>query len=459
MIGVLQEQNAMLVAQVDRLTARVVELERRLGRNSGNSSLPPSSDLFTRPEKEPKPSSVRSRGKQPGAPGSHLALVDLPDRTEDHLPPECRSCGEHLTLADSTGYVRHQVHDIPLVTVKITEHRLHRCRCACGQVSAAPAPQGLAASPTSYGPALRSLACYLLVFQHVPVERAAQLIADLTGAEVSTGWVASVLAEAADLVAESVKLIKALLTLAHVVHSDETTTRIGDKRQWLHVACTGRLTFLGLAPRSRAGADSLGILVNFGGVIVHDWLSLYDGYTTARHQFCGSHVIRELTAADEDLPGQIWPGQIRWALSYLNKQATRARAQGLTQIPTDWSRPGLTAFHQGIAVGLSLHPRKPGRKQTPTRNLLQRLRDRASDMLRFTDDLHVPLTNNQAERDLRPVKTQVKISGCHQSEAGATAWLTVRSYLSTAVKHGLGAFDAIHRAFTGNLWMPPIAQT
>ncbi|MEU8249218.1 hypothetical protein [Nonomuraea sp. NPDC048916] len=61
------------------------------------------------------------------------------------------------------------------------------------------------------------------------------------------------------------------------------------------------------------------------------------------------------------------------------------------------------------------------------------------------------------DRDIRPAKTQQKISGCHQSEDGATAWLTVRSYLDSARKHGLGAFDAIRRAFTGNLWMPPVS--
>jgi len=49
-------------------------------------------------------------------------------------------------------------------------------------------------------------------------------------------------------------------------------------------------------------------------------------------------------------------------------------------------------------------------------------------------------------------------SGCHQSDTGAAAWLAVRSYLDSARKHGINAFDAIRRAFTGNLWMPPIAQ-
>jgi hypothetical protein len=86
------------------------------------------------------------------------------------------------------------------------------------------------------------------------------------------------------------------------------------------------------------------------------------------------------------------------------------------------------------------------------------MRDHAEDILRFADHPRwLVMTNNTGERALRPVKTQVKISGTHQSDAGATAWLDVRSYLDSARKHGLNAFDAIRRAFTGNLWMPSIA--
>jgi hypothetical protein len=319
-------------------------------------------------------------------------------------------------------------------------------------------PEQVAASPSSYGPNLRAQAAYLLVFQHIPVERCAQLIADVTGATVSTGWVSGVLEEAAGLVTDSVRLIRALLTLVHVLHVDETTTRIGSTRRWLHVACTPALTLLGLGPRSREGANTLGVLPDFRRVLVHDSLLLYNGYPAARHQLCGAHLIRELTAAEEDHPGQRWPAQIRWALAELNTQAKKAAEEGLTDVSPDRALVYLESFHRGLAVGLSLHPRAPGRKQSPTRNLLERLRDRAADVLRFADHpTWVPFTNNEAERTLRPVKTQVKISGCHQSETGATAWLAVRSYLDSARKHGLSAFDAIRRAFTGNLWMPPVA--
>lgn len=295
------------------------------------------------------------------------------------------------------------------------------------------------------------------MFQHIPVERTATLIADLTGAAVSTGWVASILDEAADLITDSLNLIRALLTLAHVLHVDETTTRIRDRRCWLHVACTEHLTLLGLAPRSRAGAESLGVLPGFTGTLVHDSLALYNAYTGGAHQLCGAHLVRELTATAQDHPDQHWPAQVRSALAELAGQAARVASGERERIePGVWAAQcGL--YHHGVAVGLAQNPRAEGAKQSRARNLLERLRDRADQVLAFTDRPHVvPFTNNLAERALRPVKTQVKVSGCHQSREGARAWLAVRSYIDSARKHGVGAFEALKRAFTGGLWMPPV---
>src|SRR4051794_1105303 len=135
--------------------------------------------------------------------------------------------------------VRRQVHDIPTITPVVVEHRLHRRRCACGTRTTAAAPAGVGAAAV-YGPNLRALAVYLLVFQHVPVARPAMLIADLTGAHPSTGWISSQLSAVADVLIDVEKLIKSLIVLAHVIHVDETSSNINGVRWWLHVAGTDK---------------------------------------------------------------------------------------------------------------------------------------------------------------------------------------------------------------------------
>ena len=377
----------------------------------------------------------------------------------DHLPQACRGCGSQLLSAADAGMVVRQVVDIPQIRTSTTEHRMHKRRCGCGVVTTAAAPAE-ATGPVVYGPNLRALAVYLLVFQHVPVERTAMLLADVCGAAVSTGWVCATLARTADALADVDRLIKTLLTAAHVLHVDETSTQVARRRYWLHVACTPLLTAFHLHPsRGRVAVDEFGILPQFAGVCVHDALSVYDAaaYPKATHALCGAHLIRELVAADEAHPRQKWPTQARDALLKLNACAHRARAAGLSQIPSEIAEFYLTLFSQAVAVGLSLHPRAAGREQSKTRNLLERLRDRAAQILRYAHDLAVPFTNNQAERDLRPAKTQLKISGCHRSATGATAWLRVRGYISTARKHGINVMAAIRDAVTGTPWTPPTA--
>ena len=108
-----------------------------------------------------------------------------------------------LPLA-AAGLVDHGPH--PDHHPGVVEHRLHRRRCGCGTTTTAPAPAGVGA-PAVYGPNLRALAVYLLVFQHVPVARTAALIADLTGARPSTGWISSQLSAVADVLVDVEKLI------------------------------------------------------------------------------------------------------------------------------------------------------------------------------------------------------------------------------------------------------------
>lgn len=114
-------------------------------------------------------------------------------------------CGADLADAAELGVARsHQVHEVPLVTVRVVRHDLYRVRCGCGREHVAGQPDGVAAAPVGYRPSLLALVVYLLVFQQVPVERCAQLVADVTGAAPSTGFVHGVLARAAAVVATTV---------------------------------------------------------------------------------------------------------------------------------------------------------------------------------------------------------------------------------------------------------------
>jgi transposase len=151
----------------------------------------------------------------------------------------------------------------------------------------------------------------------------------------------------------------------------------------------------------------------------------------------------------------VWPTQIADALRELIHQANLAREQGLPAIAADIRDALLTRLRNGMLVGLSdttSHGTRPGERKA--RLLLEVLRDRPDDVLRFAHDLKVPPTSNQAERDLRPSKIQQKISGRLTSVDRTQDRYTILGYLSTAAKHGLDKITVLRDALTGQLWMP-----
>jgi hypothetical protein len=143
--------------------------------------------------------------------------------------------------------------------------------------------------------------------------------------------------------------------------------------------------------------------------------------------WCGAHIGREFIAAADADPDAAWCK----AFHGLNNAAHQARDAGQAAIPATVAKPLLHQWNHAVLCGLAGNPRRPGREQSKTRNLLERLRDHHDKVLLFAHDLSVPHTNNQAERDLRPAKTQIMISGCHRLEKGARAWLTIRAHIST----------------------------
>ncbi len=228
----LAAQDARLAVQDARIVeqdAEIAELKRQLAASSRNSSKPPSADGLDKPA----PKSLRGRsgrkpGGQPGHQGRTLRQVERPDEVVVHEPGACAGCGAKLPADDPrAGMIRRQVFDIPQITVRVVEHRLVSCRCSCGVVTAAAGPAGVTA-PVSYGPHAAAIAVYLVLGQHLPVERTAGLLADLFGTPMSVGTVAAWTARAAAGLEPFTAAARAGLAGAGLLHVDETGLRVAE---------------------------------------------------------------------------------------------------------------------------------------------------------------------------------------------------------------------------------------
>jgi transposase len=464
-IAQLREANASLVAANAALQARVAELERRLGKDSSNSSNPPSSDGLGKPVRAQRRAAGRRQpGKQPGAPGAHLAQVAEPDEVVEHVPARCGGCGQDLDGAVVVGLEARQVFDLPALRLGVVEHRVQRRRCGCGSVTAAAFP-AQARAAACYGPGVRALVCYLLVHQHLPFDRAAQLCSEVLGASVATGTLASVMAEAAGKLEGFVEVMREQLASGPVAHFDETGARIAGRLHWVHSASTGLLTLFTVhAKRGKVAMDAAGVLSGFAGVAVHDGWSPYWRYQGITHALCGAHLLRELEGLAGE-PGQGWAAGMAELLVDVKLAGDRARAAGLGQVDDDVRTRLRARYQRLVADGQAANPppgrgRRRGRaRRSPAGRLLARLDARRDEVLRSLDDTRVPFDNNQAERDLRMVKLQQKISGCWRTLAGAAAFLTVRSYLATAHKQGMNPLAVLRQLFEGHAWLPAPAES
>ena len=467
--GRLRAENAELKAQIAEQAEKIARLERLISRNSGNSSMPPSTgDL---PGKKPPERRTgqggmkRKPGKQPGAPGAFLAWNEHPDKTEDVFPEGTCPCGADLSDARDLGVkYSHQVTDLPEARAVTIQHDRHEAGCACGRRHIADAPPEAPGAPgtVTYGLNVQAWCVFLMVMHHVPVERCADILESMSGTRPSDGWVHGLLERGARAVAAANTAIRALIILARVVCGDETPLRAGPgpkaRKKYLQVACTHLLTCYFLGGRDLASFKGFIYSDLHGTVVVHDRYVNYDAFDGISHQLCTQHLLRDLEDAAQTYPDAIWPGQIAEALRGLIHAANVARDQGLAAVPGDMTAEHLTLFRRGVTVGLSGVRRVPGAKskQPPARTLLECLRHREADVLRFLTDTAIPPTSNQAERDLRPSKTQQKISGRLRSEKTTRERYAIRGYASTAAKHGIAVFTAIRDALAGNPWIPPI---
>ena len=474
----LAAENVSLRAQVRRLAEeneslrdRVGRLEAELKADSSTTGKPPSSDPIgprkKRAERRAEARAAKRRqGKQPGAPGAALQR-QRPDLVVPHKPPCCSACGADLSGAEVVGTQVRQVVDLPPVVPVVTDHVAYRLRCSCGAETLGDFPSE-AKAPVCYGPEVRAFATYLLDRQHLPLERTAELLEDLVGVKVSTGWLCAVQAEAAGKLTPFLAWLKDRLSSEPVVHADETGTAVGTTKHWVHTLTTNLLTLIAVHPRRGAEAlKDIGVLAGYTGTVVHDGYASYDLFELATHAQCGAHLLRHVKSVGQADVFALWASQMTGVLMEAKAASEAAAEAGLTAVGPALAEAVRSRYHTTLDIAFALLPPgpKPRRRHTggwsdaerKAWNLATRLREDAGQVLRLLDDTRVPFTNNAAENALRMVKLHDKISGPFHSLAAAEAFAAVRSYLQTAAHHKQNLLGALRQLFTTGAWSPATA--
>ncbi len=458
---------AHLTEENKKLVARIQVLEEKINKDSHNSNQPPSSDGLARRFSRKRQPSGKKPGGQIGHEGTTLPMVKHPQHVQLHEVKRCRGCGRSLQHVRPQGFEARQVFDTPPIVVEVTEHRGQIKRCPhCGELSVAAFPEGVN-HRTQYGTRLMAHAVYLKNYGLFSYDRSAQAFADLFSIPLSVGTLVSIDQRCARRVGQVVEQIRQKLIREKVVHFDETGLNINGELYWLHGAGTQRFTYY--YPHKRRGteaADQIGILPRLKGNAVHDNWKPYMKYDCS-HSLCNAHHIRELIAVHEQ-GGQPWA---QWMIGFLieSKQAVeQAKRAGKKRLAPCDIHKYENRYSTIIAAGLKANPPptrsdSPGKrgrlKRSKARNLVERLAKLRQETLRYLHDFRVPFDNNLAERDIRMMRVQQKVSGSFRSYEGALAFCRIRSYISTVRKQGLSVIDALTNAFEKELALSDCLQT
>jgi transposase len=425
-VGVLMElsaQNARLAEQVERLTARVAkqgeriaELERRLKRDSRNSSLPPSQDPPGAPERKRSGRSGRAQGGQPGHPGRGrgLAPIEAVDELIDHWPQRCE-CGHRFAGAgrEPAGEpARHQVAELPPIAVRLSEHQLHRLRCPdCGRTARAEPPPGVGSG--AFGPRLEAAVATLAVRNRVSRRDTVELVGELFGAQLCVGTVDAILGRAGDALELAYEDPLAHVRGAAAINIDETGWRLRGARRTLWGAVTTRAAVFRIAPdrHEREAAALLG--EDFEGVVSSDRWWAYRGFDPARRQVCWSHLIRDFRAHAEGLAAQKEFGE-------QGLEIARRLFRAWDQFQHDGDRRRLKRSVAPLKRELKALLRRgsKGKRHKRTWGFSKNLLNVWPALWTFTAVPGVEPTNNAAERGLRGAVIYRKLSLGSQSERG-----------------------------------------
>ncbi len=310
---------------------------------------------------------------------------------------------------------------------------------------------------------MHAQAANLTCGHYIPLDRAAQLLAQVTGLAASTGWMAGVRGKAAALIEASGfgQKVRDLLRDSPALFADETPARAAGGLRYVHLACTRYLTLMHTGNRTAAAIDSGGVLPGYAGILVRDGYGGYAHLTDAAHAWCGAHLLRDLKDVHGAEPEiQEWAGKMARLLLRARDDDAAARRDGKTALEPAVLEDLLTSYRAITAEGRALNLFRHNANARTARALARRFENFEDMILRFATrpDLDI-FTNNEAERTIRPVKVQQRTSGgCWRTLHGLAEFATVQSYLSTAAKWGIPRIDALRDLFHGHPWIPPALQ-
>jgi transposase len=444
-ISLLKDLVTRLISRIEDLEAENAklksinaELQSRLNQNSGNSNKPPSSDGLGKKPALPQTKGNKSGG-QKGHKGKTLLMVSNPDEIVIHHAAYCECCSRLFRREDVEQIMqKRQVFDIPTPRLEVTEHQIGLITC-CGQRYKGAFPVGVS-QPVQYGSKIKALSVLLNTDYKLPFEKIEQLFADIYDCSFNESTAISANGVCYNNLEVVEAEIKGKILESTSVHFDETGMRVEGKLNWFHTASTVLFTYLFV--HSNRGKKALhsaeSLIKDFKNWAIHDCWSSYFEFKDCNHALCNAHILRELEGLIEN--GSKWACEMKELLFNLYNLSHKG-----TQILSDkvdwYQKYQHICRHADQEEPLPINGKRGKPKNSKGRNLLNRLVEHQDGILAFAFIEHIPFTNNQAERDIRCLKTKQKVATSFRTFKGAQNFARIQSFVSSLRKQNMNVFQ------------------
>lgn len=445
--GALEQRDALINKYepliqkiIPELQKRISELEAQLAvyqnkKDSSNSHKPPSSDMNTpQRNRSLRQKSNKKPGGQKGHEGNTLLFSDQIDKTIEHTPDHCGSCGKDLSETEGSLIERRQEVDIPVIVAQRIEHQCYEKQCTCGHVSCGQFPKHIT-SPIQYGSRIEALIVYLHGRQYLPYARTKEFFQDVMGLSISSGGINYLLRRFSKKALFEYEKIRSAIQMQEMVGTDETGVKVNGEKHWIWTWQSESYTFI--AHSSNRGYQT--ILDNFpsglpNSYLGHDRWAAHFQCPSKGHQICMSHILRELNFLEELY-------QSKWAVKFkilIQRALNKKRAMNINDYGIK------NTARNNIMAKLKLLLRQfISKKEIKSRTLQKKLKNKIESIFLFLFHPNIPPDNNGSERAIRNIKVKQKVSGFFKSVQGARDYVVIRSVIDTAIKAGLPVFASL----------------
>ena len=417
--------------------ATIVDLKEEIrvlkaGKNSNNSSIPPSIDI-KRVSRSLREKSDKKSGGQLDHKGKTLEFKLAPDFIKEYKPNFCTSCGSDLSNIESLLQEKRQVVDIPPVAAIYTEHRVFKSVCNCGKINCGSFPEQVKAS-LQYGPRIESMIAYMSSRQYMPYARIAEYFNQIHQLPISEGTIDNCLNRFYEKATSAYETIKSKIFNSLAVGADETGCKINGEKYWIWVWQTTQYNYITVSEtRGKQAIDDSFPLGLPNSILTSDAWAAQLATKAKSHQLCMAHLMRDLKYFSETLKDE-WSSKIKKVF----EEAVKLKRSMLS---TDYYTENEAiqnienSTNQLLEEGYILSKEVKAFKKRLIKN-----RDYLFEFLKYEN---VEADNNSSERAIRNVKVKQKISNQFKTLKGAQIFVVIRSIIDTAIKNNLNTFDTL----------------